>query len=393
MASRYNSLSEVSVLPVSLISFNCRGFNSTKKTYVNSLLSQCDILFLQEHWLSELQLSSFNCLSHYCHGVCGFSTSEVLHGRPYGGCAIFWRQGLCCDVELLDTGSRRVCAIRCAFRFGIFVFINVYMPCDSDNASRSEFCDTLNIVESVVDDNDGCYVVLGGDFNVDFDRDWCNTSTLRSFCTRLNLYPVIFHDVSQVDYSYHFSMKHFHNIDHFIVSEQLFQESVNSFSVIHDVDNTSDHDPICLQISIDVQRFNTLGRCFTPRVAWHKANSNELYAYAALLNENLDEVSVPRHCIECRNVDCNDKSHFLALEKYLHSISDACLNSATQFIPYTALRSSSSKVAGWNETVRPAREKSLFWHNMWKDCGKPRSGYVVLLCVELELHIIMQYVL
>ena len=43
---------------------------------------------------------------------------------------------------------------------------------------------------------------------------------------------------------------------------------------------------------------------------------------------------------------------------------------------HTAPRSSSGRVAGWDETVRPAREKSLFWHNMWKDCGKPRSGSV-----------------
>ena len=54
--------------------------------------------------------------------------------------------------------------------FGVFVFINMYMPCDSDDASRSEFCDTLNVIESITDDNDGCSVVLGGDFNVDFDR-------------------------------------------------------------------------------------------------------------------------------------------------------------------------------------------------------------------------------
>jgi len=178
MASKSSGMTDLPFLPINLMSFNCRGFNSVKKTYLDSLLSQCDILFLQEHWLSELQLSSLSNSSHHCHGVCGFSTSEVLQGRPYGGCAIFWHQGLCCDVSLLDTGSRRVCAIRCTFKFGIFVFINVYMPGESGDVNRSEFCDTLNIIESIVDDNDGCYVVLGGDFNVDFGRNWSNSSTL-----------------------------------------------------------------------------------------------------------------------------------------------------------------------------------------------------------------------
>jgi len=186
-----------------------------------------------------------------------FTTSEVLRGRPYGGCAIFWHQGLCCDVSLLDTGSRRVCAIRCTFKFGIFVFINVYIPGESGDVNRSEFCDTLNIIESIVDD--GCYVVLGGDFNVDFSRNRSNSSTHRSFCTRLNLYPVIFHEASQIDYSYHFSVKQFHTVHHFIVSQQLFQDSIDRLCAIHKVDSTSDHDPVFMQMSVDVQRFNTLG--------------------------------------------------------------------------------------------------------------------------------------
>ena len=35
---------------VRLISFNSRGFNESKKRYISGILSDCDILFLQEHW-------------------------------------------------------------------------------------------------------------------------------------------------------------------------------------------------------------------------------------------------------------------------------------------------------------------------------------------------------
>ena len=31
---------------------------------------------------------------------------------------------------------------------------------------------------------------------------------------------------------------------------------------------------------------------------------------------------------------------------------------------------------GWSEQVRPLREKSLFWHRIWIECGRPKTGAV-----------------
>ena len=42
---------------------------------------------------------------------------------------------------------------------------------------------------------------------------------------------------------HHFNMKYLNNIDHFIVSEQLYQAATPKQFVLHDVDNTSDHGP------------------------------------------------------------------------------------------------------------------------------------------------------
>jgi len=39
-------------------------------------------------------------------------------------------------------------------------------------------------------------------------------------------------------------------------------------------------------------------------------------------------------------------------------------------------RQSRGRIAGWNEIVKPYRNKSLFWHQMWTDNGRPRSGTV-----------------
>ena len=80
------------------MSFNSRGFNESKQCYIRSILSGCDLLFLQEHWLSEDQLCWLNGLSsdHVAVGVSGFGNSDILDGRPFGGCAIF----LACIDEL-----------------------------------------------------------------------------------------------------------------------------------------------------------------------------------------------------------------------------------------------------------------------------------------------------
>ena len=78
--------------------------------------------------------------------------------------------------------------------------------------------------------------MLGVDFNVDFSRNWTHTDLLNAFCLRSNVNPIIRHSCSTVDYTYNFSMKSFSVIDHFILSEQLFSNSVMSVNVIHDVD-------------------------------------------------------------------------------------------------------------------------------------------------------------
>jgi len=92
---------------------------------------------------------------------------------------------------------------------------------ECDEASRIAFKNELSVIHSVLENYDVSHVIIGGDFNVDFNRDWVNTSVLRDFCTELNLYPVVDHRSSTIDYTYHFAMQRFHCVDHFIVSQQV----------------------------------------------------------------------------------------------------------------------------------------------------------------------------
>ena len=57
-----------------ILSYNCKGFNITKRNYVASLMAKCNILFLQEHWLSDAQLSLLSSISDGVsfHAISGF---------------------------------------------------------------------------------------------------------------------------------------------------------------------------------------------------------------------------------------------------------------------------------------------------------------------------------
>jgi len=98
---------------IKAVSFTSRGFNASKKYYLSKLLTCCDILFFQEHWLAEDQSPCLNVVSpeHCAVGISGFDNSEVLRGRPYGGCAIFWRSSLSFTISTVVINSRRVCAV------------------------------------------------------------------------------------------------------------------------------------------------------------------------------------------------------------------------------------------------------------------------------------------
>jgi len=103
-----------------------------------------------------------------------------------------------------------------------------------------------------------CHVLLRCDFSVDFQRHWSNTVLLNDYCTENSLFPVIRHNCSYVDYTHQHSMKYFSCIDNFVVSENLYQNAIKEQFVLHDVDNTSDHEHLCLSLKLSVLQLKCL---------------------------------------------------------------------------------------------------------------------------------------
>lgn len=375
---------------IRVLSFNCRGFNESKKQYVGSLLPNCDILYLQEHWLSDDQLSCLSTLSsdHIAVGVSGFGNSEVLTGRPYGGCAILWRSSLQLLAEPIVTGSNRVCAVKFMYCDVKFLCICVYMPYESGADNMEEFQFQLAIVDSLLEQHVDCHIILGGDFNVDLGRSWAHTNLLNDFCLHSSMFPVVHHSSSNVDYTYHFNMKHFTCIDHFILSDKLFEEAVVLQYALHDVDNTSDHDPVCMLLDLQVARVQTCKRIYRARPSWSKASAEQLAAYQISLRANLLDINLPYDAILCNDLHCCNADHRAAINTFVSCVGNACLSAASENVPVPRQKGLRGSIPGWTEHVAPFREKSIFWHQVWIDCGRPHNGLVadIMRKTRLQYH-------
>jgi len=372
------------------VSYNSRGFNESRRHYICNVLYACDMLFLQEHWLSDDQLVLLNSLSseHVAVGISGFGDADILNGRPYGGCAIVWRTSLCLQAMPIDSGSRRVCAVLFSGQNLKLLCISVYMPFEHNDNSWEEFQYQLAVIDALSEQHPDCQVVLGGDFNVDLMRNWSHTALLNDFCMQGNLTPVIRHVNSAVDYTYHFNMRHLSCIDHFIVSDVLFQSAVLQQHVLHDVDNTSDHDPLFMMLDISVARLNVGKRAFTSRPSWNKATEAHIAAYKSLLRCKLSAVSVPREALSCNDLHCRNSTHTDSINNYVSVLAETLQESASVTIPCTRRRGEGGCIPGWTEQVAPLREKSVFWHQLWVNCDRPRAGLVadIMRKTRLQYH-------
>ena len=66
-----------------IISYNCKGFNDIKARYINSLLSDFEVLFCVEHWLLHNKL--YIMLGRSSHGFKVFATRGINETKPFLG--------------------------------------------------------------------------------------------------------------------------------------------------------------------------------------------------------------------------------------------------------------------------------------------------------------------
>ena len=125
-------------------------------------------------------------------------------------------------VRLLTIDSKRLRAVRIENTEWKILMVCVYLSYKDGYANINAFSEEVSHLESLIDNNPDCHVVICSDFNVDFSRNCLHTEILSSFCDGMNIRPVCGHRNYSIDYTYNFKMGIFYTLDYFLLSGMLY---------------------------------------------------------------------------------------------------------------------------------------------------------------------------
>ena len=152
------------------------------------------------------------------------------------------------------------------------------------------------------------------------------------------------------------------------------------YETLETVRNFSDHVPIIMKMNIDIEYLQTVKKTISPSVSWTKCTNEHISRYQGEIDKKLEEIELDFEIFTCRDTKC--ELHSEQIRSWYNEIVRILLDSSAASLPMTGNKQNPKTVPGWNEFVKPKLETSLFWHNIWKDCDRPRhvgSFYILMI--------------
>ena len=115
-----------------------------------------------------------------------------------------------------------------------------------------EYYDVLRDISAVCNNNPAQYIIVGGDFNIDFMKNNDASCVLKSFLKEETLKCGLFKDGVNINYTYESKINGSKSlIDHFFLSENLYI-LLKKYYVTHEGDNLYDHS--CLNMHLTLEK-------------------------------------------------------------------------------------------------------------------------------------------
>jgi hypothetical protein len=313
--------------------------------------------------------------------ISGVNASQsVLHGRPYGGCAVLWRDKLNQYIIPYNfkSVSQRVCGCILSTESETILLLCVYFPTDSYNENCTANLDiVLGDIEYAIENAQCNQLIIGGDINCDFIRRTPFVNKIQMFLKSLNLNTIW--NTFPTDFTHvHTDNVSTSIIDHFLVSANIH---VVNASTVHHIDNVSRHSAITMRVSNIMLKETFVCSSVVdpeqtlPRIAWYKSSKNDIDIYQNKLNTILQQIEKPIFLNDCHNLCCNDDEHRATIDAYCVNVIRA-IEDASSHIPLISPGVEKHRIPGWNTYVKPFRDEALYWHKLWTQHGKPRAGVI-----------------
>ena len=365
-------------MALKMCTFNCKGFNILKIKHFEHLLKECDILLVQETWALKDQVGRLN--RHFNdYNTCGFSgiNDEVLlKGKPYGGVSFLYKKSLSPYVHVCELSSNRACCIRLSTSVGYIYIFNVYMPCDSTtNANLDDYNDVLSVISHFCATHNVVNCVIGGDLNTDVSRIRSgNTISLHNYMDKENLFLAINEVRNTVKFTYKGINNSVSLIDHFIMTENMCLLTKNYYTM-DSVDNLSDHVQVFMILNCSVKTVPIESdKVFSRSPLWGIASSYDIQQYQLELD------NIIQYCYPTTDMLLCDNGNSLCLKReYVSKFHDAIMNATHLAMVKHILHTGKPKlnvIPGWDIEMGCARQTSLFWHDIWNECGREKFGIV-----------------
>ena len=209
-----------------IVSYNCSGLYGNRMDYVKEFLNdeKPEIMLIQETWLVKKNMDVLHNVhdAYLCTGKSGVPDDHMLMGRPFGGVAILWHKSLAGCIEVIPVKSLRINAVLLTLAHGSkLLIINTYFPCDIRRISEvsDEYEETISAIEELLISCSYNEVIIGGDFNTDYERNNSHSKRLQSFVRSNDLKDLWQANLCKENVTYVTSdMTAKSCIDHFIVS-------------------------------------------------------------------------------------------------------------------------------------------------------------------------------
>ena len=362
-----------------ILSYNIKGLGCDKYETIRDLLDKCDFLFLQEHWKYEKsfgEIISKEFPGYDCIISSPMNENIILQGRPYGGVGIICKNNINCKSQKVSTNSGRICAININIFSYDILLINVYLPCDtgSVHGENLDYTDVLDEIEMLVMSSEVDNIIIAGDFNADINRNNAQSKALTSFCTNENLFMCINNNNNSVPFTYTSNFGCKSTIDHFIITPNL-KDYINRYETFSIHNNFSDHEPLYLELKICTDYVDVPKVSAVAKIDWDNCTNTDIEGYKRDIDMKLLKVNIKSEVFKCNNLKCN--LHVTELNDIYEKVVLICDESSLRNLPNGCKKRTPGRIIpGWVDKIQPFRDKSLFWHDMWVTCGKPRQGEV-----------------